>query len=562
MPTLAERIQHEFARRGESLRLARMFAAEFARRQPERYEASGERWITIGGSPSGDKEHAGGTPVKIDAEGRITAGPAALEGRDLWALKAPKNREPNPQAGFRQQQLVDTEGQPEREPPQSAPRAIRGLDSPTVQTLPDGRKVGVTAMAPHELAADPARFQYKVQGISEEGVAQELKEVREFRPEFAGQILVWHDPADGQTYVVNGHHRYELAQRTGYDQPLPVYLVDAQNEAEARALGALANIAEGRGTAVDAAKFLRETGRGVDALRQEGVSMRGRVADEATQLARLSDDVFNYVANERIPDKWGVAMARHIDNHDAQDQMLRSLMDADRRGRNLTDGVVEEMAREFGYAPMRTEISRSLFGDEEETRSLVVERATVKNALRRALSSEARTFTEVGRRGRGETLAEAGNVLNAEENLRRATEASGLLESFDRWTKFKGDVSDAVNRFAEQLADNPRAERDILRNAERELRPLLQSVDQRAMATAGAAPGQYSRASASYRPDGAWPVSQGRLPYAGLTERIRFAREQLNALDVQTYRRLAAQLDQVEREINDSLTYERTSQWG
>jgi hypothetical protein len=81
-----------------------MFAAELARRQPMRYKATGERWITIGGSPSGGKEHAGGTPVRIDGSGRITAGPSALEGRDLdsFALKAPKDRERNPQAGFRQ----------------------------------------------------------------------------------------------------------------------------------------------------------------------------------------------------------------------------------------------------------------------------------------------------------------------------------------------------------------------------------------------------------------------------------------------------------------------------
>lgn len=515
----------EFA---ESLRAA---LAERLRGVPRlQYRKSGdagERWITIGGTASGGKRHAGGTPVKIDGQGKIVAGPKALTGKDLdsFSLKAPKNKEPNPQRGYRQKQLVDTEGPPEpAEPVRTKPAAVLGLDSPTVATMPDGRKVGVTAMTPQELAADPSRFQYKVQGISQEGVTQELKEVRQFRPEFAGQLLVWHDPADGQTYVVNGHHRFELARRTGYDKPLPVYLVDAENEAEARAIGALANIAEGRGTPVDAAKFLRETGRNVQALRDEGVSLKGKVADEASQLARLSDHVFAHVVNDRIPDKWGVTMARHVDDHDVQNQMLGALLKAEERGKNLSDGVVEEMAREFGFAPTKSDTSRSLFGDMEETRSLVVERATVKNAIRRALSSEARAFTEVGRRGREETLAAAGNVLNVEENVRRASEASGALESFDRWAKLKGEVSDAINRFAEELADNPRGEREILRRAERELRPLLSEADRGAMAPAREAFGRYSGPP---RGDGAYREGSVRLAgliHAELVARLRYQR--------------------------------------
>lgn len=60
-------------------------------------------WITIGGSPGPRGEHEGGTPVKIDASGKITAGPAALTGKPIDEVdqgrrkpgekpKPPKNR--------------------------------------------------------------------------------------------------------------------------------------------------------------------------------------------------------------------------------------------------------------------------------------------------------------------------------------------------------------------------------------------------------------------------------------------------------------------------------------
>ena len=117
-------------------------------------------------------------------------------------------------------------------------------------STPDSGKV--YHIPSHQLQVDPARFQYKL-NVDKSGVTDELKSVKTFNPDFAGVISVWADPADGKVYVVNGHHRYELAHRTGH-AALAVRYGDAKTAKEARAVGALNNIAEGRGTAVDAAK--------------------------------------------------------------------------------------------------------------------------------------------------------------------------------------------------------------------------------------------------------------------------------------------------------------------
>lgn len=50
----------------------------------ERYDKTGGQWVTIGGGPGpGGKQHAGGTPVKIGADGKIAAGPDKLEGKHI-----------------------------------------------------------------------------------------------------------------------------------------------------------------------------------------------------------------------------------------------------------------------------------------------------------------------------------------------------------------------------------------------------------------------------------------------------------------------------------------------
>ena len=108
---------------------------------------------------------------------------------------------------------------------------------------------GLAEIPPGSIARNPSRFQYKG-GTDVEGVGSLLKEQDKYNPDLAGVITVWRDPADGKTYVVNGHHRLELALRTKAPS-VAVRYAKANDASEARAIGALQNIAEGRGTAVE-----------------------------------------------------------------------------------------------------------------------------------------------------------------------------------------------------------------------------------------------------------------------------------------------------------------------
>lgn len=113
----------------------------------------------------------------------------------------------------------------------------------------------------------------KIAGIDPKtGVTKELKGVAAWNPILAGIVTAWHDPQDGQSYVINGHHRAELAHRAigkplselmpgmehdpafddgngNYNGAMQVMYLDAADAQSARAMGALSNIAEGRGTA-------------------------------------------------------------------------------------------------------------------------------------------------------------------------------------------------------------------------------------------------------------------------------------------------------------------------
>src|SRR5690606_4187143 len=110
---------------------------------------------------------------------------------------------------------------------------------------------------------------------------------------------VWRDPADGQVYVVNGHHRPELARRLG-EQEILVRFIEARDAGEARLIGAMTNIAEGRGTAIDAAKIFREQRITPEELERRGISLRGAIARDGMALANLPQKLFDDVVARRL----------------------------------------------------------------------------------------------------------------------------------------------------------------------------------------------------------------------------------------------------------------------
>ena len=108
-------------------------------------------------------------------------------------------------------------------------------------------------------------------------------------------LSVWRDPADGKVYVVNGHHRLSRAIDSGYET-VNVRFIQAKDAAEARVKGAMQNIAEEKGTAVDAAKVMRDSGMTAQQMIEGGVSPSGRVMADAVPLTRLPQHLFDKVS--------------------------------------------------------------------------------------------------------------------------------------------------------------------------------------------------------------------------------------------------------------------------
>ncbi len=113
--------------------------------------------------------------------------------------------------------------------PEPVPKASAFSDA--VRLLPTSR-----------LSADPARFQFRHGHDGDDGTVRELPPEK-FDPAKCKDLLAWHDPADDEDYVVDGHHRLAWAERDGVKR-VPVRFLDAKTAEEAKEMGRRANLSQ------------------------------------------------------------------------------------------------------------------------------------------------------------------------------------------------------------------------------------------------------------------------------------------------------------------------------
>ena len=308
----------------------------------------------------------------------------------------------------------------------------------------------VDEIDPQKISVDPTRFQYKILGaLTRTGEVGSLAGIQRFNPDLAGILQVWRDPDDKKIYVVNGHNRLALAQRANTDK-IAVRFLEAGTAQEARSIGALTNIAEGRGTALDAAKFFRDTGLKEKDLKEQGIQIRDTTAKEGIALASLPKVLFNQVIDGDLEKDWAVEIGKT--GFDEQKQYrLYEMIKAQENKRKITSELIGELSAMITTSTTNKKQEEDLFGKIETEEDYYFERANLTSQVKHRLSKEKRIF---GVAGRGEAaLKKAGNIIDVEKTLDIAHQASQFLELFEDFKNLQGPVADILNAGAKQIKE-------------------------------------------------------------------------------------------------------------
>lgn len=306
----------------------------------------------------------------------------------------------------------------------------------------------VRDMAPDDIEVDAERFQYKL-GASAKGEVGSLSGVQKWDPNLAGVISVWRDPANGVTYVVNGHNRLALAKRLGAKEVTVRYL-DAKDAREARAIGAMQNIAEGQGKETDAAKFFRDSGiTTMEEVQKRGLPLNSGKAARGLALAQLPDEMFQDVIQGKLKVRRAAVIGGSGLDQDKQREVYKML----KARPSMTDETLQEYVEHLAVSLRQTQTEMTLFGTSQKSVDTGLARAELSNGLKKALGREARLLGAVSKNSAAVELLEqrGGNVINVEQSQQEAQEASSVLRVFNQLKNLSGPVKTALDRAAVRL---------------------------------------------------------------------------------------------------------------
>jgi hypothetical protein len=319
-----------------------------------------------------------------------------------------------------------------------------------------------------EIGVDPVRFQFK-SNTGAGGVTDEYKGVK-WNPRIAGVIAVWRDPANGKLFVVNGHHRLDMAKANGVKK-INVVEIQAGSAQEARGIGALINIADNKGNAVDAAKVLRDMGYDNSILSEFGIAPKTNLAKYAMALRDLTPEVFNQVTQGEMDIEPAAAIGMMLSDPQHQVSAANLIQRAAASGKRLTTGEIERLVNRARNAPRVVVEDKQidLFGNDVHEQDLAVDIAILEEYVAKQLAKEKRLFSSVGSGSAAEKLGKAGNTIKAEENAKIAQETAEALEAYNKLSDKAGPVSRVLQDGAIRIArgDNPNKVREDVYEAVR-----------------------------------------------------------------------------------------------
>ncbi len=299
-----------------------------------------------------------------------------------------------------------------------------------------------------ELKTDAELFQFK-QGGDKFGVTDRLKGVTKWEHAFSNIINVF-EKTNGDRIVVDGHQRLGLAKRIreqndGQNPRLFGKLYkesDGYTPEYVRAVSARKNIAEGTGSPLDASAIFR-----LDPDKFNELPPNSALVRQGRGLAMLGDEAHQMVVNEMIPQNYGALVGKYS-NNPAQQVALINLLRKTEPGNEFQAESIIQQANTFGFTK---DTQDTLFGAEEITESLYLQRAKVLDESLKLLRQDKKTFANLVRNQ--ERIEREGNTLKKNINQLRERQDETAIQIIKKLANTTGAIGDQLTEQAKRFKE-------------------------------------------------------------------------------------------------------------
>jgi len=361
--------------------------------------------------------------------------------------------------------------------------ALRGLLSTAldagIEALADGLAAalpppatGPVRMVPlDELAVRPEQYQFRISPLVSKttGTDARLKGCSRFNRALAGVCLAWEEPS-GQVALLDGHHRYALAQRDGVPD-LACLLVEARSVREARRVGAMANIAAGHATPADVGRLLRDEAMTAAEVAEFGVSPRSKLLQDAARLVPLAPDLFGLLATGELPLEMALALAS------AGPTVVQRELHREATRRRWGPAQVAEAAVVARMATVSTTTADGCLPGFAallaQSNSNLSEILAVRAAIRRQLAGELQALTTVARKRSAVALEDRGVAVVDREAAAEARDSSRAQQRvFDTVAHLSGALHELIAQLAGEVTESRSAADVVAANIDRVRRAI------------------------------------------------------------------------------------------
>jgi hypothetical protein len=333
---------------------------------------------------------------------------------------------------------------PEPPPAAAAPAVEPPARAPIPGPIPAS---GIQEFRPEDIIVDAKRFQFKADS-DEAGITDRLKGVTQWDPYKSGVLILWRDK-EGKLYVADGHQRVALAKRLAAQGQNPMLAARVLDEAagtsdkEARVIAAMKNISEGTGTALDAAKVLRDHPE-----RAKEIPPNSELFRQAQGLAKLGDDAWYMAINGVVPPNYAAIVGRLTPDPIMQKSIMDVLYKAEPANVTQAESIVRQ-AIEAGIAKREAGAQGGLFGDEDAAVNLFLDRAKILDRAMKDFKRDKTVFNVLSKEDK--IIEAAGNKLAKELNEKRAIADAQAIQVLQVLANRAGPISAALGRAAESL---------------------------------------------------------------------------------------------------------------
>ncbi len=364
---------------------------------------------------------------------------------------------------------------------EDALETLSGMADAGQTVIPSRLAKGIDLMRTGDIGVDANTFQFKL-GTDSQGIQRgnSLEGVDRWNTAMEGAVLVWEDPKTGKTWVVNGHNRLAKAKELGIPT-VPVKRLLAETAEQARALGALDNIASGGGTAWDAAKFFKTAGITTpEQVQKAGVPLSAESGNglKGLQLAQLPDNILQ----AGIDGELSVGKAVALGGSGLSPEKMQSVWDISRTDKDFRgeDSFKELIAYTRDTPTTATQGGRIVQGGIPGLGSAADQDLTkAKLKLARKIASnlaDDKNALKGASRNAGILEAKGNNKIDANTSMQTGLETEQLARVFDAM-KYTADneISRLLNEGAAEIAAGSKPDM-VARRIQGELAQAAESV--------------------------------------------------------------------------------------